>query len=155
MAYDVSLQQVEPQRIAVVRRRAPTSALSTVVPEACGLVWNFVRAARIPRPDRHVAVYFDNEINMEIGVIVLDPFVGADEVFESATPAGWAATTAHFGPYERLGEAHQAVLDWCAARHYEVGTSWEIYGHWTDDLQQLRTDVYWLITNRTPQGAQT
>ena len=56
------------------------------------------------------------------------------------------ATAAHYGPYSRLGDAHAAVRQWCAAQgHALVGPFWEIYGHWTDDPAQLRTDVCYLL----------
>jgi hypothetical protein len=54
--------------------------------------------------------------------------------------------TAHLGPYNRLGEAHAAIRKWCADHgHALTGVSWEIYGHWTDDPAQLRTDVFYLL----------
>jgi effector-binding domain-containing protein len=64
----------------------------------------------------------------------------------SSTPAGLVATAVHLGPYNRLGEAHAAVHKWCADHgHVLAGPSWELYGHWTDDPAQLRTDVFWLL----------
>src|SRR5262249_28162531 len=69
-----------------------------------------------------------------------------DGVVCSSTPAGLVATTAHFGPYARLGEAHQAILRWCADHGYKLaGPSWEVYGHWDDDPAKLRTDIYYLL----------
>ena len=72
------------------------------------------------------------------------------EVFDSATPAGEVATATHFGPYGRLGDAHSAVRDWCAANNRILaGPSWEVYGHWlpawNDDPSQIRTDVFHLL----------
>jgi effector-binding domain-containing protein len=146
MPYQVEVKQVEPQPIAVVRRRARQHELSKVVPQACGEVWDFIRASNIPSPGLHVAVYLDGEMNLEVGALVSAPFVGDGNVVCSATPGGRVATTAHFGPYSRLGDAHQAVHDWCAAQGYRLaGPSWELYGHWTDDESQLRTDVFWLL----------
>jgi hypothetical protein len=48
-------------------------------------------------------------INLEVGVELEAPFAGHGEVVGSATPAGVVATAAHFGPYNRLHEAHQAI----------------------------------------------
>jgi hypothetical protein len=50
------------------------------------------------------------------------------------------------GDYSRLGQAHSAIIDWCRSHgRTPNGTRWEIYGHWTDDVSKLRTDVYYLL----------
>ena len=38
--------------------------------------------------------------------------VETDEVVCSGPPAGSIATTSHFGPYNQLGAAHEAVRAW-------------------------------------------
>lgn len=154
MNYTVQIINVEPQLTAVIRTRAKQSQLSQVVPRLCGEVWNFARSAGLPRPGRHVALYFDGEINLEVGAEVFHPFTGDGRVICSRTPAGLVATTVHFGPYTRLGDAHDAVHKWCASQgHTLAGPSWEIYGHWTDDPAQLRTDVFWLLQGGTKPPA--
>src|SRR5262249_49921156 len=155
MAYEVRLEQRGSQPLAVVRRRASAKELARVVPEACGLVWGVVRAQKIAGAGRHVALYWDGEINLEVGVELEAPFAGHGEVVGSATPAGPVATTTHLGPYGRLNLAHQAVCQWCADHGYALaGPSWEIYGHWIDawntDPSQIRTDVFYLLK---PGGA--
>jgi len=147
---DVRVQRVSPQLTAVVRFRASQSELSTLIPQACGKVWSFVRAAGIANPGRHLAIYFDCEMNIECGVEVQEQFSGNGEIFCSSTPEGTAATAAHIGPYNCLGQTHDAVRQWCADQGYKLaGPSWEIYGHWTDDPSKLRTDVYWLLADES------
>jgi hypothetical protein len=64
----------------------------------------------------------------------------------AATPAGLVATTVYFGPYDRMGPAHEAIHQWAReSGHKLAGTSWEVYGHWSDDPAQLRTDISYLI----------
>ena len=152
MSSAVRVERLTGTPIAVVRRRAPAHQLSQVVPAACGTVWNAVKSRGV-KGGRHVALYLDcsgGQIDMEIGVEVPAPFAGEGEVVASATPAGDAATVTHFGPYQRLGEAHQAVRDWCAANgRTPAGPNWEVYGHWdprwNDDPSQVRTDVFYLL----------
>ena len=56
------------------------------------------------------------------------------------------ATVVHMGLYQRLSEAHAAVRRWCAEHRYALaGPNWEIYGHWTDNPDELRTDVFYLL----------
>lgn len=146
MDYDVRVEQVQSQPTAIVRRQAKSEELASVVPQACGEVWQFVREVGLPRPGRNVALYLDGVINLECGVEVAGSFAGNGQVIPSSTPAGKVATTTHLGPYDRLGEAHGAILAECKARGLALaGPSWEVYGHWTDDVSQLRTDIYYLL----------
>ncbi len=146
MEYAIQLKRVQPHLTAVIRTKAAQSQLSQVVPQLCGEVWSFAKSAGLPRPGRHVAIYFDGAINLEVGALVDEPFTGDGRVVCSSTPAGLVAMTEHVGPYARLGEAHQAICDWCAANgHSSPGPNWEIYGHWNDDPNQLITEVYYLL----------
>jgi len=150
MEYQVQVRHVPSQLTAVVRFRARPDELSRKVPQACGEVWEFARAAGLPRPGRHLALYLDGEINVEVGAEMAQPFAGDGRVVCSSTPAGLVATTVHWGPYNRLGDAHKAVVQWCAANgHTPTGVNWEIYGHWQDDWNddpaKIRTDVFYLL----------
>jgi hypothetical protein len=151
MAPDVRLEQHAGLPLAVVRRRAAQHELSRIVPDACGAVWNVIRSQQVPGAGRHVALYWDGQINLEVGVELEAPFAGFGEVIGSATPAGLVAATTHYGPYGQLHQAHQAILQWCTANgHTPAGPSWEIYGHWQDEWNRdpnlIRTDVYYLLT---------
>jgi effector-binding domain-containing protein len=150
MEHSVRLEQLGSRQLAVVRRRARPQELSKVVPDACGTVWAVVRAQQIPGAGRHVAVYLDGQINLEVGVELDTPFAGHGEVVGSVTPAGLVATTTHYGPYGQLHEAHEAIRSWCQDNGYTLaGPNWEIYGHWKDewnsDPTKIRTDVFYLL----------
>ena len=117
-------------------------------------MWNVVRSQQIPGAGRHVAVYLDCEMNLEVGVELDAPFAGHSEVVPSATPAGPVATTTHFGPYHLLHGAHDAIHQWCKANgRTPAGPSWEVYGHWTDECNRdplkIRTDVFYLLAEKT------
>jgi effector-binding domain-containing protein len=146
MPYQIQVKQVESQTTAVVRCRAKQSDLPKVIPQACGEVWAFVRSANFPRPGRNLALYLDSEMNLEVGVEVSETFAGNGRVVCSSTPAGTVATAVHWGPYVRLGEAHEAIHKLCTERgHTMAGPSWEVYGHWYDEPGLLRTDVLYLL----------
>jgi effector-binding domain-containing protein len=150
-SYAVKLQRLASVPLAVIRRQARASDLSRVVPECCGLVWEAVRVQQT-RAGRHVAIYWDASIRLEVGVELDGPFVEHGDVVRSATPAGTVASATHFGPYSRLGAAHDAVRQWCRANNHDLaGPNWEIYGHWQPewnaDPSQIRTDVYYLLAD--------
>jgi effector-binding domain-containing protein len=162
MEYNVRLEKLGSRPLAVVRRRARSQELSNVVPDACGIVWGVVHAQQIPGTGRHIAVYLDEQINLEVGVELDTPFAGYGEVTGSATPAGLIAVTTHYGPYAQLHEAHEAIRLWCQTNNYTlVGPHWEIYGHWKDDWNsdptKIRTDIFYLLvadrTTATEPGA--
>jgi effector-binding domain-containing protein len=145
----VQLRQQDGIPLAVVRRQVAQSDLSRVVPECCGRVWNALRAQG-GRGGRHVAVYWDGTIRLEVGVEYSGELVERDGVVRSATPAGLVASVAHFGPYGDLGLAHDAVRGWCKANgHALAGPSWEIYDHWRSEWDRnpslIRTDVFYQV----------
>lgn len=150
-SYTVELRRLTSVPLAVIRRQASASELARVVPECCGLVWNVVRAQQAPA-GRHVAIYWNGDIRLEVGVELQGSFVEQGEVVRSATPAGEVASATHFGPYRGLGAAHDAVRQWCKTNNRRLaGPNWEIYGHWQPewdaDPSRIRTDVYYLLSD--------
>jgi effector-binding domain-containing protein len=100
---------------------------------------------------QNVFVYRDSPHNpadadVAFGVGITKPFVAVGNVEPTRLPVGEVATTTHWGSYAELGAAHHAVKDWCDKHARRLaGPRWEVYGHWTDDITQLRTDVFYLI----------
>jgi len=149
MTYNVHVEKFPGQPLAVVRRQASKPQLGGVIQQACGTVWHAIRAQNV-KGGRHVAVYLDDVMNLEVGVEVDAPFSGAGEVVPSPLPTGEVATTTHFGPYQKLGDAHEAIHRWCEANDREpLRPCWETYGHWVDewnkDPSKIRTDIYYLL----------
>ena len=145
----VQLVQLQSTPLAVIKRQVKAAELSKVVPECCGLVWNAVKAQGA-KGGRHVAVYLDNTLRVEIGVELLSAFTDQGDVVRSATPAGPAITVTHLGPYGGLGAAYAALKEWSEANHYKMsGPSWEVYGHWepawNSDSSRIRTDVFFMV----------
>ena len=149
MPYETKLANAAAIPTAVIRSRVQPNELSKFVPAACGEVWAFIRAAGLPRPGRHVALYLDGG-SVEVGAEVSERFAGNERVQYSQLPAGRVATTTHYGPYSRLGEAHSEIRRWCAEHGHRLsGVCWEIYGHWdaswNNDPSRIRTDVFHLV----------
>ncbi len=150
MAHEVRCTRVESSPLAVIRRQARQNELPRLVPEGCGIVWNALKAHGIKGAGRHVAIYWDNRITLEVGVEIGSSFSGAGEVVRSDTPAGTVATVQHVGPYQLLHEAHDAIRQWCTENGRALaGPSWEIYDHWQKEWDQdpsrIRTEVVYLL----------
>ncbi|HLX63992.1 MAG TPA: GyrI-like domain-containing protein [Planctomycetota bacterium] len=150
MSYNVELIQVPLIHTAVIRSAVRPANFGKFVQACCGEVWTFAKTAGLPKPGRHVALYADGDGPVEVGVEVTAPFVGNQRVICSSLPAGRAVVTVHYGPYQLLGQAHDAILKWCAAQGLKrAGVCWEIYGHWdaawNNDPGKIRTDVGHLV----------
>lgn len=150
MQYAIRLENQSGTPLAVVPRRARPPELSRVVPDACGMVWRVIQAQQVAGAGRHVALYWDDQINLEVGVELDASFPGCGEVVGSATPAGSVVTTTHYGPYAQLHAAHDAIHQWCGQNGYTLaGPRWEIYGHWKEewnsDPSKICTDVCYLL----------
>lgn len=156
-SYVVQLDRLPSVSLAVIRHQTRSAGLARVVTESCGLVWEAVRVQGT-RAGRHVAIYWDDSIRLEVGVEIHGPFVEQGAVVRSATPAGIVASATHFGPYGGLGAAHGAVRQWCHANgHRLAGPHWEIYGHWlpewNSDPSRIRTDVHYLLADEAASTA--
>lgn len=88
----------------------------------------------------------DGALSVECGTQVTGDFSGSGPVTAARLPAGSVATTVHLGEYTDLHLAHQAIVDWCAANgRAKAGVEWEVYGDWSDDPAERRTDVFYLL----------
>ena len=158
MAHRVQVCTVTRQPLAVVRARATHAELGNTIRDllAESAVYAYLESAGIGQRGHNVIVYWDEDekallstdegLVIEVGVQVPRPFESEGRVTCSATPGGTAATVVHIGPYHQLGEAHEAIRDWCRRDQRPIaGPNWEVYGDWNDDPSQLRTDVFYLL----------
>lgn len=119
------------------------------MPAACGEVWSFIRSSGLQRPGRHLALY-QADGSVEVGAEVEQSFAGNERIHCSHLPGGRVATAVHFGPYQGLSVAHEALREWCTKQgHPWSRVCWEIYGHWEEswntDPSKIRTDIFYLL----------
>jgi len=152
----IDIETVAEQPLAAVLERVRRREIGARVVPNLDKVYAFLKLHQELRfPGAHNVLLYrrkddpqtDGKMHVEYAVQVRGVFARTDEVFASATPSGRTATATHVGPYERLGETHEAVQRWCKAGHYELaGVDWEIYGDWNDDPAKLATKVCYLLT---------
>ena len=146
MSYQVTIMAVEARPTAVVEAMTTWQEFPALWRELSDEVWACLRASGITRGCRNIMLYWDDVPHVEVGVELLVPCTLTGRVKASTLPAGQVAMTVHWGPYSRLGEAHRAVIDWCAEqRKQKTSTRWEIYGPHNDDPARVWTEVYWLL----------
>jgi effector-binding domain-containing protein len=151
MPYSVNTRTVVAHPIAAVRRRVRIPEIARTWKPALDQVWAFLRSHRSLKAGHNVFVYHhpadrDAPMAIDFGVQVTGPFDGEGEVVATETPAGEVAATLHVGPYDKLGAAHDAIHAWRASSGRSFGgSSWEIYGDWSNDPAKLETEVLYLL----------
>ena len=155
MSYQVTGMDAAARPTAVVAATTTWREYPTLWGKLLDEVWTCLRANGIQRGCRNVMVYRDltgsdgvPQVAVEVGVELNQPCPLTGRVVSSALPAGPVAMTVHHGPYEGIGDAHQAVRDWCTAQGRQpAGPRWEIYGPHRDDPAELWTEITWLLTS--------
>jgi effector-binding domain-containing protein len=145
---EVRVEHVEPRSLAAVRSTTLRSDLASAIYRSLDAVWPVLREQGV-RTGHNVVVYDggdETSLEVLIGVEVFGDFDERGDVRRASTPAGEAVTTAHFGDYSEMASGYAALERWCAEHaRQQTGVSWEVYGDWSDDPAQVRTDLYWLL----------
>lgn len=85
-------------------------------------------------------------MRMRVGVPVVNLFEDRAEIKRFEFTGGRAAHTQHRGSYSHLHQAQHQLNLWCGQKSAEAaGLSWEVYGDWSDAIDNLVTDVYILL----------
>jgi len=152
MGVSVSVQAVSPRILAAVTRKTTIGGIAASWRPALDQVWSFLRTQPGLRVDGHNIFLYHHParrtdpMDVDFGVEVVLEFAPSGEVKPVKTPAGEVAAATHIGPYDRLGQTHDAIHAFAAASNRAfAGKSWEIYGDWNDDPAKLETTVLYLL----------
>ena len=149
MTHEVTTTEVDALPTAVVAATTTWRQFPSVWRGLLDEVWACLRAGGVDRGCPNVMLYLDDTPRVEVGVWLRVPCELTGRVVRSELPAGRVAKTVHHGSFHLVGEAHEAVLDWCAANgETPTGIRWEIYGPHRDDPAELTTEVSWLLEPR-------
>ncbi|HEY4216788.1 MAG TPA: GyrI-like domain-containing protein [Gemmatimonadaceae bacterium] len=154
-SYTVTVQQGAPRAIAAVSARVTARRIPEMFRVYLDQVYAAARSGALHIDGQNIFVYrtvadLPEEIDVDFGVGITAPFAPTGSVRMVDLPTGEAAMTIHRGAYSGLGGAHAAVLAWCRTNGRSLaGTSWEIYGHWTENEAQLETTVCYLLAPTT------
>lgn len=139
MEYEVRTQKAEAQPIEIVRGHATFATL----PRDIRKLFDQFYAGFKGKGGLNVVFYSPLDAN---GEFEIGCGVQVESGGNAATPAGPVATATYFGPYDKMQAAHEAIRKWTReAGHTLTGISWEVYGHWSDDPANLRTDIFYLL----------
>lgn len=150
----VTVATVEPRLIAAVRSRTTLANLPEAIRAGLDHVWPQIRRPLAPaRPGLNVVLYhaseptnLGKEFEIDAGVEVDAGFKPSPPVYLTQTPSGRVVTAAHFGPYDQMAGAYDAIQKYVRENHLSrTGPSWEVYGHWSDDPAKVRTDIFFTL----------
>jgi effector-binding domain-containing protein len=152
MTVQVKFATVEERPTAVVAKTTTWEEFPWVWRALLDEVYGFVRGrgdlATGGEGERwqNMMLYKDQRPDVEVGVLVSQPFEPHGRVVCSQLPGGEVATAVHRGDYGGLGATHDAVRAHVSAFGRELaGPCWEVYGHWREDPSELETEVFWLL----------
>src|SRR5262249_41504092 len=136
------------RRLAAASAISSRAELGATIRRLLDQVWPVLRSQRVPT-GHNVVIYHpstDRMLHVEAGVEVFSNFVPTETVRECETPAGRVATVVHWGAYDQMHAAYAALDEWCRA-HDEPRwhLSWEVYGDWSDNPDEVRTDIFYLL----------
>ena len=144
---DIGIIEAAPLLLAAVRSRVSISMLSDAI--ANSPVWERVRERGLAQSGRSVVIYWgktENEVTLDIGVEVTEPFCGDDDLQCIAAPAGRAVTATHTGPTHLLPRVHERIRAWSAEGERKLaGVNWEVYASPAGDPAEHRTQVFYLL----------
>jgi effector-binding domain-containing protein len=147
--YVVRETVVASRPVAGVRARVARRHVAQEFGRHLDQVYAAARAGAVLLDGQNIFIYrecTDEELTVDFCVGVTSPFETIGTVTPLETPRGVAAMTTHHGDYRGLRKANEAILAWCKAHGRKLaGPSWEVYGHWHDNPDQLHTDVYYLL----------
>jgi effector-binding domain-containing protein len=146
MPYEVSEEDVAARPTAVVPATTTWAEYPRLWPVLLDEVWACLRAGGVDQGCRNVMLYLDDVPHVEVGVELTQPCALTGRVVASTLPAGTVAKSVHWGTYDGIGGAHDAVKRWCRKRDRpRAGPWWEVYGPHRDDPAEVWTEVYYLL----------
>lgn len=151
MSYQFRLTQIPESTLMAVHAQVRPPEFPRAIREGLDKVWAYIRANGV-KPGHNVVVYRGLEpcsgMSMDAGVQVEAPLPGDGTVVPVTTPGGLVATTVHSGPYDKLGDASEALHRFCTEKNHRIiGPTWELYGDWAENPADLRTDVFVLVAS--------
>jgi effector-binding domain-containing protein len=149
MTYHIESRTLSSQNTVVIRARIPAARIPEWIASVYEQVRRYLtdRGIRADGPPFARYAFREDAVDVEAGFPVLAPVAGGGRIIASRLPGGPAAVTTHYGRFEDLALAYQAVGDWLKERGLEgAGPHWEIY--YTNpaaqpDTATWSTDLVW------------
>lgn len=131
MSEPITLVDLEPRKLAGVRRTVPQSGLGAFFGDVYPKVFDLLAAHGARPTGAPLARYYNNDpraFDTEAGVPFEGPFTGSGDVTVTELPGGKAAMTVHVGSYESLSAEYKRIMAWADGNGTRLGNDpWEVY----------------------------
>lgn len=126
MTYSISKTTLSPQPVLMMRREIKPAEIAQALGEMFQHVAAYAQRNGVALAGAPFARYLEclpERWTIEAGFPVAAAAKPSadDTVFLETLPGGLAATTIHTGPYDKLTQAHSAVLAWVKAEGLAIG----------------------------------
>lgn len=154
------LIEVEPQHVAVVRKKVSISELRDVFDRGFPAVIDVLERQSIEPIGPGLALYHGlpgDTVDVSVGFPTAAAIEAEGDVQPAMLPGGEVARLEHIGAYERLPQSYEQLQNWMADRMLLPGqTIWEVYV--TEpaggDPDALVTQLNWPVTERRSGGVE-
>ena len=127
----ITVVDLQPRRIASVRRTVPQRGLGAFFSEVYPKILGLLAAQRATPAGPPLARYFNNDpkaFDTEAGIPFEGPFTPTGDVQVTELPGGAAAMTVHRGSYETLSADYKRIMSWAEGSGRGLGDApWEVY----------------------------
>lgn len=147
--YTCEITHSEAVDIAVAEIRVAMQEVPAHIPGLLERVANYL-VEQGQAPGACYVVYdefAETTMRMRAGFVVQETIQESEEISVMRLAASTTAHTTHYGSYDGIPGAHQALREYCTSNNYdEQDLSWEIYGEWSEDESKLVTDVHVVVS---------
>lgn len=131
MSYHCELKTQAPQPALSVRTHATAQDLPSLFGRVYGGIMQYLQELGEQPAGMPFAAYYSldmENLDVEVGFPVAHKVNGKGEIQASEFPGGRLASVLHLGPYDQVGPAYDALLQWIKDHGLETtGVVYELY----------------------------
>jgi len=146
MAYHCQLKEQPAQTALSVRTHAAVEDLPAQFDKAYGAIMQYLGDLGEQPAGMPFAAYYNMDmqnLDIEIGFPVARNLASRGDIQASQFPGGKLASVMHVGPYDQLGAAYEALMQWVTEHGYEAtGVTYELYYSGPETPpEEIRTEI--------------
>ncbi len=131
MAYEIEIKDQAPQPVMSIRTRTTVQEMPAFLGRAYGAVAQYLGEMGEAPAGPPFAAYYNMDmpnLDMEAGFPSSKPLPAKGEIRASEIPGGRLATCVYTGPYDRMKDAYEALMQWIKESGCQgTGVTFELY----------------------------
>jgi AraC family transcriptional regulator len=127
---DIELKDIEPQWVLSIRQETTPQGMGAVFRQLVPVIDAYRERNGIERAGPLIGLYHDyreDRVDIEVAVPISRPAGGEGQIEAKELPGGRAAVAMHEGPYETIGQVHEALDAFVHERGGHGETAREVY----------------------------